>query len=169
MPDMKPNEELAGLLKAISEDRLSPEQHERLEAILRDDPEARKRYLRYIQADALLAWRYAHVPDLPADLGTGEEVTQSIVSLPDRRRETAMMPTWRGALKVAAVLIVGLLLGLPLGWLFNRRVPDERLASAPNGEAVAVLASVNGDVRWNKAQQHAEDAGQRVGQRVDAD
>jgi hypothetical protein len=87
MADIESNEELADLLKAVSEYRLSPEQHERLEAILRDDPDARKQYLRYVHADALLSWRYAPVLDQPADLDAGDEVPEIIAAPPDRRNE----------------------------------------------------------------------------------
>jgi hypothetical protein len=163
MPDMTPNEELTGLLKAISEDGLSSEQHDRLEAILRDDPAARKRYLQYIRADALLTWRYAPMPDLTAELESGDEMTECMAALPDPRRATALRPAWRRALNVAAVLILGLLLGLPLGLLWNRRVPDELRASVPNGEAVAVLAFVGDDVRWNKAHSMPRKPGSDLG------
>lgn len=167
MADTEPNEELSGLLKAISEDRLTPEQHERLEAILRDDPKARTIYLQYVRADALLAWRYAPVPDSLADLDAGDEAPASIAVLADRGGKTQPRSAWRRVLNVAAILLLGLLLGLTLSWTLKRPAPDERRASAPvsapNTEVVAVLASVSNDVVWNKAHSMARTPGSELG------
>ncbi len=66
MPDLNPDQCLAELLKAISDGALSAEQHARLEAILRDDKDARAAYVRYVNVDALLSWRYASVPEPPS-------------------------------------------------------------------------------------------------------
>lgn len=163
MADTEPNEELSGLLKAISEDRLTPEQHDRLEAILRDDPKARTIYLRYARADALLAWRYAPVPDSLADLDAGDEVPESIEVLANRGGKTQTRSVWRRALNVAAILLLGLLLGLTLSWMLKRPTPDERRASAENTEVVAVLASVSKDVSWNKAHSMPRTPGSELG------
>lgn len=162
MPGPEPNEELAGLLKAIGGDGLSPEEHARLEAILREDPQARKHYLRYVHTEALLAWRYASVPNSPAQIEAGDETTENVVVHPDRFGKSTTRPGWRRVLGVAAVLLLGLFLGLPLGSLFKRSSAGGSPVF-PRGEAVAVLASVGNDVRWNKAHSMPRVAGSELG------
>jgi hypothetical protein len=88
MDDIEPNDELADLLKAVSEGRLSPGQHDRLETILRADPEARTHYLRYVHTDTLLTWHYAPVPGLPSDPDAADEASRNIEMLSDCERET---------------------------------------------------------------------------------
>ena len=57
----RPTDELDELLQAQSLGQLSESQRARLEQLVRDDPQARRRYLSYMRVEAQLQWRYSSI------------------------------------------------------------------------------------------------------------
>lgn len=187
MSNLRPNKELAELLKAISDGALSPEQHARLETILRDDAEARATYLRYVNTDAMLSWCYAPVPDMPSTaededraLDTALQtalqvegiVAGQVSSSPLDRDRLSSQPVWRRSLSLAAMLVVGLLVGATVGWTLHRSTPmqpviaeanDEPILKQVDGESVATLVSVSKDIAWDEDHSMPREAGQALG------
>ncbi len=70
------NTEVLELLELLLEERISPEQFQRLEQLVRADREARRTYLRYLDLHGSLHWNAA----LGGSKSNGEKPTQSRVS-----------------------------------------------------------------------------------------
>lgn len=163
MADYEPDEELAELLKAISDGTLSPKQHFRLESLLQSDPEARAIYLRYVNVDALLSWRYAPVPEPPTAFENSVDAVESdeagegleafhpsgeMVSLRMPHETSRRKSNWLNAVVICASLL-GIVAGVPLGWILNQQTPDAETVVMSRREFVATLVSVSEDTVWS--------------------
>lgn len=125
-----PNTEVLELLELLLEERISPEQFQQLERLVRDDANARRTYIRYMDLHGTLHWnaalgggkgRPAHVNDVERELvrTAGPEVLERQSETPRRQ--------WASYLSVAAtVVIVAFVWGLFRGAVRNELAqPDE--------------------------------------------
>jgi len=67
-----PSDEIVELLANLTDSHLKPEQQDRLNQLITDDPQVRDFYIDYIRVHAMLIWRHGSVPalDVPMDAPT---------------------------------------------------------------------------------------------------
>ena len=118
------------LLDAVADQTISDEHFAELEQLINEDSELRKRFLDYqnlcgsLEEKALRDGESRVALNLQKALESegldGSLASVEQVSLPDRDKPQRR-PSWRRVLSAAAVLLVGLMIGTPLGWKLNQR------------------------------------------------
>jgi hypothetical protein len=131
--------ELHSLCEAAVEERLTPEQHVRLEQLVLEDSQARRFYIQYLHQHASLRWSVAE-PDFLARLAPGQ--APRLAELANGPVRTAWVPQRRlrfavGFAAAAALLILGIGLGL-----------RSRSSNAPSPAPFAILAEAKG-CKWD--------------------
>jgi hypothetical protein len=130
----EPDQELWSLVEALVDGTATPQQRDRLEARLSQEPEARAFYVAYLDLHAHLQWRTRGEARREAD---GE------------RRQPYLSFFRKAAVAAGLLLAVGLVAGL----LLHRPGADEReppdLPDAPPPGSVAVLIG-NSNTVWDK-------------------
>jgi ferric-dicitrate binding protein FerR (iron transport regulator) len=66
----QPSQEMSDLCSAAADGQLTPTQTERLNELVRDDPQARRFYVDYLEVHALLQWRHGGVEPLEIPLAS---------------------------------------------------------------------------------------------------
>jgi hypothetical protein len=108
--------ELAELLEALCEDRLTPPQAERLEQLVLSDREARRFYLAYIDLHGTLYWDTAKAAEGEAERAVGYGLQATGYGLRAADHDVPVKPainrvsTHRSTIAVAAALLAGCLL-----------------------------------------------------------
>ena len=147
------------LLDAVADQTISDEHFAELEQLINEDSELRKRFLDYqnlcgsLEEKALRDGESRVALNLQKALESegldGSLASVEQVSLPDRDKPQRRR-RWRRVLSAAAVLLVGLMIGMPLGSKLNQRAAvDVPSDTGPNDDFVATLVSVSEDVEWS--------------------
>ena len=147
------------LLDALADRTISDEQFARLEQLINEDAGLRMRFLDYQHLCAGLEEQAIREDSSRAALtledtlnseeriGSPSGVQQP--SVPDSDN-SPQRPAWRNAFSMIAVLLAGLMLGGPLGWMLNEQAAVETPADAgPKEDVVATLSFVSDDVVWS--------------------
>lgn len=147
------------LLDALADQTISDEQFARLEQLINEDAELRMRFLDYqhlcagLEEQAIREDSSRAALTLEDTLNSKERIgSPSGVQQPSApdSDNSPQRPAWRNAFSMIAVLLVGLMLGGPLGWMLNEKAAVETPAGAgPKEDFVATLSFVSGDVVWS--------------------
>lgn len=147
------------LLDALADQTISDEHFAELEQLINRDSELRKRFLDYqnlcssLEEKALRDGESRLALNLQKALESegldGSLASVEQLSFPDRDRPQRR-PIWRRVLNAAAVLLVGLMIGAPLGWKLNQRAAvDVPPDTGANDVFVATLVTVSEDAVWS--------------------
>jgi len=142
-------EELHELCERLIEEKLTPEESARLEALVRDSAAARRYVVEHLQVHAGLHWESGRIgqqtlpEQLAASLAGLDSVTDSkVVPLPSPWTKRA---SWLALAASIAVLATGIGLGLTLA---KRELPAQHAVITP--PTVATLAQTRG-CRWESS------------------
>ena len=128
--------ELLKLLEAVCEDRLSTDEHQRLEELLNNDPKARRLYREYLHLHGSLYWDTAVGSEEQFDLPQRKIRPRSETTAPLRVSRLA----WTTGLVAAMLVISAILLNgefnispsnLPVAENIPNQVPSEKPPSGP--------------------------------------
>ncbi|MBI1370772.1 MAG: hypothetical protein GC162_19220 [Planctomycetes bacterium] len=134
--DPKAAEALRPLLIGLVEGTLTAMQAVELDTLLRHDPEARRRYVRFITVDALLHWQHAPMP-IPA----GRPIAKPSVAVGSRRF------VWRSVAAVGA-LAAAVALMVALNFATQPRPIDPTQTFIANPSAIAMLSDLSDDAQF---------------------
>ncbi|REJ95554.1 MAG: DUF1553 domain-containing protein [Planctomycetota bacterium] len=99
--------ELTELLEALCEDRMTAQQHARLEEAVVKDPQARRMYLDYIDLHGMLHWDAAANPDVMSAVAATASPSAALETAAVSRRSRLL---WAGGGFAAAAVLVALFL-----------------------------------------------------------
>lgn len=159
MSEPQPHDELLELLAELTAGELSDAQIARLEVLLRDNPQAQRRYLEHLSLHARLHLAYARGSS--RDHMPGLSFPSEAVALPSPFPEAQLRRTrlWRAlslsAALVFAVLVAGVIVRQAL---MRDGLPGETASGLPDDDGVAVLTKAVCAV-WKEPDEGGESLG----------
>ncbi len=142
------NEEFESLLSDVCSNLASDEQLERLARLLKESPDARDDYLRYVDMHAALTDQV--LPSVESEIIDYRSTLRGVAGVPRRpgvaRRLISLPVAW---MVTAAVLLLGV--GFAVVSLRKSGSPQEARSSSPTITTIATLL-YSQDCRWSEAQ-----------------
>lgn len=147
-----PHDELDALLEALVEERLSDDDAARLEALVRDDRAARRRYVRFIHLHATLSRQHRSVQLLPRDVADVEPIDHTTAETYDFQTQRALGGRPRkNVLHYAAAAAILFAAALGGFWWQSSRPGNDTPSEWADAQDASVTLIDTGRAEWDAA------------------